>query len=192
MPEIHQILIARSIEDVAREFASLLTPPFPDDVENDRERRFEQINIRMAYFNNDQIPIPRETTTSDVVAGLIRDAARKVSIIGRTVPERFVGSRSLWDQSPSLSGEHFSPFLVIEESNDCNVGVYELNVAEIAPVLGEDTESTRELIDILARDYENQGAVVITYSYEISQAHADWEALMDEMSSTVADDESDS
>jgi len=192
MPEIHQILIARNIEGVAREFAALLTPPFSDDVENDRARRFEQINIRMAYFNNDQIPIPRETTTSNVVAGLIRDAARKVAIIGRTVPERFVGSRSLWEQSPSLSGEHFSPFLVIEESNDCNVGVYQLNVAEIAPLLGEDTETAAELIDILARDYENQGAVVITYSCEISQAQADWEALMDEMNSPEVDDEDES
>ena len=181
MPEIHQILIVPNLVEVAEEFARLLTPPFADHIENDRWQKSTYINIRMAYFNNDQIPIPRDTEASDVVAGLIYDAARTISVVGRKVPERFVGAERLWNESTTLSGENFSPFLVIEESNDCNVGVYNLNVAEIAPLLDHNAEGTAELIDILTREYENTGAVVITYSEEISQEQADWDAEIEAM-----------
>ena len=79
------------------------------------------------------------------------------------------GAKSLWDESAELCAPHLSPFLMMRQSNACNIGVYKLRVSEVAPLLRDDAERNTELAGILAREYENNGAVVVTYSEEIPQ-----------------------
>lgn len=183
MPFQHRIVIVPGLSELADAFASRLRSPFSSEDAASPAERSVLGNVAMAYFNNDQIPIPSGTSAEGGVAHVLSNAAQEVLLISRRVPEAFVGSRSLWVASAGLSAPNHSPFLLIEEENEFDIGVYDLVVSEVEPFLGGTAEHRQELIDIITAEHQGQGAAVISFSIEISDQEASWDEAYREQTS---------
>lgn len=152
----NSIFIVPSLAAFASSFAKRLTPPYSEADASTNAEISVLNNVRMAYFNGDQIPIHSGTSAEAAVAHLIKATALDLAVVGRAVRSAFVGHESLRDQSEVASGEFHSPFLLIEEHNDFDIGVYGLNVAELSRSIDS------ELFDTLDAEYSD--AVVISLS----------------------------
>jgi hypothetical protein len=170
----HYAVVVSHLAEFSEAFSERLTPPYADEDARSAAETSVLNNVRMAYVNNDQIPIPRGTSAEGAVVHLMRQASGDVGIHGFDLASRYVGNEDLWFESVLLSGEHRSPFLLIEKENDFCVGVYALNAEELAPMIIGFTDDIRDTLEALATDHTGDKAV-ITFSIEIEDFEYDIE-----------------
>ena len=161
------IYIIPSPLEFAQTFNARLTPPYAEsDAASDAQISVLN-NVRMAYVNGDQIPIPAGTSAEAAVAHLIKVTALDSVVANAVTPDVFVGSRSLRAQSEEASGELHSPFLLLEEVNDYNVGIYAFQASEIAEFFDQEFAASLHAL------YGKSGAAVISLTENVSEAEAD-------------------
>lgn len=126
-------------------------------------------HIEMAYFNQDQLPIPTGTDAESLVAELIGTVALDVSVLCFETPDPFVGSRSLWFESAELSKPRSSPFLLIEEQNEF-IGVYDFLPEEVMAACPPASKWQVGALDLASPRLDD--AVVISRAECITEQHA--------------------
>lgn len=108
------------------------------------------------------------------MAHVLKKAIQEVLLVERINTQKLlVGANSLWAASTAMSAPYNSPFLLIEEGNDWNIGVYELRHDEIGPLLSDAIEERHDIFDALSADYPN--AVVVTFSHESTEEDDEFE-----------------
>lgn len=155
------IYIVPSLAIFTQEFTRRLTPPYDlRDANSDAEISVLN-NVRMAYINQDQYPIPSSTSAEGGIARLIHSTGKEVSIIGREIESPFIGSLSMRNFEVEIKGSPLNPFQLLRQNNDYNIGVYALKIEEVSSYLND------ELMNILKNDYSNGKAIVVTVTDDI-------------------------
>ena len=167
MTESTTIYIIPSLEMFTLEFARRMTPPYDTADGSSRGEVSVLNNVRMAFVNQLQYPIPAGTSAEGAIARLVHSSAQTVGIIGRVVGAPFVGARSL--SNAELKGiTNLNPFKLVEVENDYKIGVFALDLEEVSGILDDD-----DLINTLATDYAD-GAIVVTITDDLEDGD-DWE-----------------
>ncbi|GAB3131976.1 hypothetical protein [Marisediminicola antarctica] len=165
---IHQLIIAPSFQAFSDKFAELLTPPYKPNVASSPAEMSVLNNVRMAYFNNDQLPIPSFTSAEGGTAHVALAAAREAGIIGRIIENIFVGSVDLRPESESLAGDVHSPLNILEPDSEFNFNAYKLILSEVEQFISPSE------YEALAKDYNSGDAIVIAISEDVSEEEEEY------------------
>ena len=94
-------------------------------------------NVRMAYVNRDQLPIPADTSAEAAVVHVLHNTAQTVGLAGAETEIPFVGSR---DISTEPSGtDTLNPLRLLDlEESEFTVALYEVVSAELEGVLSSE------------------------------------------------------
>jgi hypothetical protein len=154
MAESTTIYIIPSLEMFTLEFARRMTPPYDPKDGSSRAEISVLNNVRMAFVNQSQYPIPAGTSAEGAIARLVHSSAQTVGIIGREVDAPFVGAHSLSNANVAETTT-LNPFKLLEDENDYEIGVFALDFNEVSNILNDDI-----LITTLAREYPNDAIVI--------------------------------
>jgi hypothetical protein len=131
MSWIENIMVVPSMNELAEAFDARMTPPFDTRDAGSEAQVSVLSNVRMAWKNQDQIPIPAGASAEAAVAHVLSHAARDCGVLGHDLAAPFVGVTDLWDESASLSHPLPSPFHLIEKENDFELRVFAYDVDEV-------------------------------------------------------------
>lgn len=164
--EIENIVVVPSMSAFAEAFDARMTPPYAT-ADADTDAKVSVLNnVRMAWKNQDQIPIPAGTSAEAAVVHVITNAAKDAGVIGRDLTSPFVGSTDAWDLSAALSPTLPSPFHLIEKENDWNLRVFAYDLGELRAALKNSEQTGWVATD---RELEEAGlgsnSIVITCRY---------------------------
>lgn len=131
MSEIENIMIVTSLSALAEAFEVRMTPPFASkDARSEAETSVLR-NVRMAWKNQDQIPIPAGTSAEGAVVHVLSNAARDCAVYGVDLASPFAGATDLWDGTASFTHPLPSPFHLIEKQNEFNLRVFAFDIEEV-------------------------------------------------------------
>jgi len=153
------------------EFARRLTPPYATEDASSTAQISVLNNLRMAYFNNDQIPIPAGTSVEGAAVHIMRSSLAATEVVSARLASPYPDGVDLRPGSNALSGSVPSPMLVIESDNAFGARLLGFNAAIALPLL----TGSLELDD-------PDGLVVLAFSSEdddeqtsaIDQAYAEY------------------
>lgn len=165
MTEIENIVIVPSLNELAQAFDARMMPPYDfKDARSEAETTVLN-NVRMAWKNGDQIPIPAGTSAEGAVVHVLSNAARDCGLFGTDLPKPFTGSRDLWDESATLTSPAPSPFHLIEKDNDWNVRVFAFDAQEVRAALAGLDSSLHGMSDDEIEALIGHDAAVVARTY---------------------------
>jgi hypothetical protein len=165
MPEIENIVIVPSLSALARAFDARMTPPYDSGDARSEAETVVLNNVRMAWKNGDQIPIPAGTSAEGAVVHVLSNAARDCGLYGSDLPKPFTGARDLWDESGALTSPAPSPFHLIEKENDWNVRVFAFDAQEVRAALADLDSRLHSMSDDELEASVGEDAAVVARTY---------------------------
>jgi len=142
------------------EFARRLTPPYGHEDARSPAEKSVLNNLRTAYFNNDQLPIARDTSVEAAAVHLMLSTLNTVQIAAADLGSAYPAAEDLREASADMSGPFFSPVLLLDVENSFGLRLLAYDAKTVSALLAD------PIIDALVEESARENLVVFTFSHD--------------------------